>query len=159
MSEALPWVTMGLLFSVYQSRGSVLTRIGGNELGPFLSAAIIQSLKTKWAFWIVAMFCFGNWLTMLVYFPETLYLGPRSTLATIPQDVVIPKKTWKEEFKPFQQLNRDVRFWRVFFRPFVLLGYPTILWASVMYGLCLAWNLILASTTAQLFGFPYLTSE
>jgi hypothetical protein len=128
-------------------------------LGPFLSAAIIQSLQMRWGFWIVGMFCFLNFITMVFYFPETQFRGPRSTISTIAENGIVQahvaKKTWKQELRVFNGVNHDIRFWRAFSRPFVLLGYPTILFASVMWGMALSWNVILGSTVAQLFAPPY----
>lgn len=103
------------------------------------------------------MFCFLNFLTMLVYLPETLYLEQRPTIATLSQnggDGIVPKKTWRDECRLFHKINRDVRFWKIFCRPFVLLAYPTILWASIMYGCALTWNVIMGATLAQLFQPP-----
>jgi len=41
---------------------------------------------------------------------------------------------------------------RAFLRPFVLASYPTVLWASLVYGVSLGWNVIIGATVAQLFG-------
>jgi len=54
-----------------------LSVLGGNELGPMLSAFIIQSLGMNWAFWIVATWILGSFVTMFFFMPETKYIGQR----------------------------------------------------------------------------------
>jgi hypothetical protein len=157
MNEAHAWDIMDSLFLVMHLR--ICSSLGGNEVGPFLSSTIIQSLEMRWGFWIVGMFCFLNFITMVLYFPETQFRGPRPTISNIPENgiaqVQVSKKTWREDFRVFNGINHNVRFWRVFSRPFVLLGYPTVLFASVMWGMALSWNVILGTTIAQLFSPPY----
>lgn len=42
-----------------------------------------------------------------------------------------------------------------FLRPFILVTYPTVLWACLVYGASLGWNVILGATVAQLFAGQY----
>ncbi|OKL60813.1 hypothetical protein UA08_03913 [Talaromyces atroroseus] len=53
-------------------------------------------------------------------------------------------------------INHDVSLWNVFQRSFILMIYPTVLWASLTYGMSLSWNVILGCLVAQLFSVtPY----
>jgi len=54
-----------------------LSVLGGNEVGPLVSAYIIQSLSVRWAFFIVAISIFINQITLVFYMPETKYTGSR----------------------------------------------------------------------------------
>ena len=142
-----------------------LSVLGGNELGPMLSAFIIQSLGMKWAFYIVAMFIGFNLVTMFFGMPETKFVGERPSIL-VTSDIVPEKSTGAHvevvESKKKKSYVSELAFWgspdpnvklgRVFLRPFVLLAYPTVLWACCIYGMALSWNVILGSTTAQLFG-------
>ena len=51
--------------------------LGGNEIGPLVSAYIIQSLSVRWAFFIVAISIFLNQLTLIFFMPETKFTSPR----------------------------------------------------------------------------------
>ena len=57
-----------------------LSVLGGNELGPMLSAFIIQSLGMNWAFYIVAMFIGLNLVTMFFGLPETKFTSERPSI-------------------------------------------------------------------------------
>lgn len=55
----------------------------------------------------------------------------------------------------FRKSDQDENLMKIFFRPFILALYPTVLWACVVYGVSLGWNIILGVTVAQLFAEPY----
>ena len=48
----------------------------------------------------------------------------------------------------------EVNLLRAFLRPFVLLGYPTVLWSCCIYGLSLSWNVVIGTSLAQLYAPP-----
>ena len=148
-----------------------LSVLGGNELGPMLSALIIQSLGMAWTFYIVAIFIGANLLGQIFFMPETMYLGVRPSVSlhegATPTDeksdlaahvdivevdtTPISKKTFWQELSFWGLNDRSVSLWQAFARPFVLLAYPTVVWSCVCYGLALSWNVILACTNGQLF--------
>lgn len=68
-----------------------LSVLGGNELGPMLSAFIIQSLGMNWAFWIVATWILGNLVTMFFFMPETKFIGSRPKIVLADSDEEIVK--------------------------------------------------------------------
>lgn len=148
-----------------------LSVLGGNELGPMFSAFIIQSLGMNWAFWIVAMFIGLNLVTMFFFMPETKFTGTRPSVivaAAAKGDQVIEKgpahvevvdstqkkRSYISELAPWGHADPNVNLWKIFLRPFVLLAYPTVVWSCIVYGMALSWNVILGSTTAQLFAPP-----
>lgn len=65
------------------------------------------------------------------------------------------KDSYLRELLPFRKADPEVSLLKVFLRPFALVCYPTVLWASLTYGVSLGWNVIVGSTVAQLFGEPY----
>jgi MFS family permease len=165
-----------------------LSVLGGNELGPLVSAYIIQALSMRWAFFIVAMFIGVNVVTIFLFMPETKFTGlrpvirprgntpgacdeanqkslseHRETIEDAPgvklaeTDVSSArKKTFIQELAPYTVVDHNVSLWAVFTRPFILMAYPTVIWASLVYGMSLSWNLILGAVVAQLFGPPYV---
>ncbi|EON61504.1 hypothetical protein W97_00719 [Coniosporium apollinis CBS 100218] len=165
-----------------------LSVLGGNEIGPMLSAFIIQSLGMNWAFYIVAMVIATNLLTMFFFMPETKFTGARPPILPASSEQNLEKAGSTKHIESLeiskaagvtddpQEMVRQgsyvqsLAFWgrndpevsliKTFLRPFVLLAYPTVLWSCVIYGLALGWNVILGSTIAQLFAPPpYLFSE
>lgn len=149
-----------------------LSVLGGNELGPMLSALIIQSLGMAWAFYIVAIFILTNVVTQFFFMPETMYLGTRPSLElqedlpnrlgvkTEPhahieinqtESAPVPKKTFVQELSFWNMNDRRISLWQAFARPFVLLAYPTVVWSCCCYGMALSWNVIMATTNGQLF--------
>lgn len=51
--------------------------LGGNEIGPLVSAFIIQTLSMRWAFFIIAILTFINEITLIFSVPETKFIGVR----------------------------------------------------------------------------------
>lgn len=145
-----------------------LSVLGGNELGPLLSAFIIQNLGMAWAFYIVAAFIGLNLVTMFFFMPETRFTGERpSTMfqrpATLDEKqrvahVEVSDTTTKHSFKRHLAIcskgDPAISLLKVFLRPFVLLAYPTVIWSCLVYGMALSWNVILGATIAQLFAPP-----
>ncbi|KAF4466396.1 Major facilitator superfamily domain general substrate transporter [Fusarium albosuccineum] len=138
-----------------------LSVLGGNELGPLFSALIIQRLGMAWAFYIVSMFICLSCITMFFFMPETKYLGARP-VASVTQyhkgeedgDKPCEQKienvgTGREqleveaasttkhsllgELSLWPKPDPDVSFRKVFLRPIVLLAYPTVLWACLLF--------------------------
>lgn len=154
-----------------------LSVLSGNELGPLFSALIIQRYGMGWAFWIVGFFIFLNAITILLAMPETKYTGARPKI--VPQSVDFEKVGSAEhDEKDLRQsvvtvegqvkkknVFQEMAFWskpdptvslrKAFLRPFILLTYPTVMWASFIYGLSLGWNVILGSVVGQLFAPQY----
>ncbi|KAG9234662.1 major facilitator superfamily domain-containing protein [Amylocarpus encephaloides] len=160
--------------------------LGGNSIGPLVSAYIIQSLSVRWAFFVIAIAIFINQLTLIFYMPETKFLGKRPQI--LPPGVseetleksetqyienaisdgcgtgdetgdtdlhsVIPKRSYLQNLSIFSHPDPTINLRKTFFRPFVLMAYPTVIWSSVIYGLSLGWNVILGASVAQLFAPP-----
>lgn len=57
-----------------------LSVLGGNELGPMVSAFIIQSLGMNWAFFIVAIFIAANTISIFFFMPETMFTAERPAI-------------------------------------------------------------------------------
>jgi hypothetical protein len=126
-------------------------------------------------------------ITMFLYMPETIYHGKRPSIALSVNkstesalagdkegvvrredvqdvqiddaDVTPPKKTYLQELRyvDTSRIDRSTSLWRLYLRPYVLCAYPTVMWASLFYGMSLSWNVILGCSIAQLFGYPCVT--
>lgn len=154
-----------------------LSVLSGNELGPLFSALIIERYGMGWAFWIVSFFIFLNAMTILLAMPETKYTGFRPSIipqseegkkdimashdekdlgeAVVNVESPVQKKSVIREMTFWSKPDPTVSLTKSFLRPFILLTYPTVVWASFVYGLSLGWNVILGSVVAQLFAPQY----
>lgn len=164
----------GALISMYG-----LSVLGGNELGPMLSAFIIQYLGMDWAFYIVAIFIGFNLLMMILFMPETKFTGARPIIklrlvptepnsfedkagtthvekqtSSIESGSDIKARLWWQEIIRVPEADPQVHILHAFLRPFVLMAYPTVLWSCAIYGMALGWNVIMGALTAQLFAPP-----
>jgi MFS family permease len=148
-----------------------LSVLGGNELGPMLSAFIIEHLSMRWAFIIVGIFIFAAEIPMFFFMPETRFLGARNDVNAVETftgdekskvietesygaDTEIPKTTYLQSLIPWGKGDPNVNLLHTFLRPFVLLAYPTILWSCIVYGMALSWNVIIGATLAQIYAPP-----
>jgi MFS family permease len=147
-----------------------LSVLGGNELGPMLSAFIIEHLNMRWAFLIVGIFIFAAEVPLFFFMPETRFLGYRpnvnvvdtfedekSSAVHVEHDgsmAEVPKQSYIQSLKPWGKNDPSVNIWHAFLRPFVLLAYPTVLWSCAVYGMALSWNVIIGATLAQIYAPP-----
>lgn len=67
----------------------------------------------------------------------------------------IQKRSFLSRLALWDAPDKNRNLGKDFLRPFVLLTYPTILWACLIYGAALGWNVILGATVAQLFAPQY----
>ena len=65
-------------------------------------------------------------------------------------------KMYFQELAFCSAVDPQISLWKILVRPFVLMAYPTVLWASLVYGMSLSWNIILGASVAQLFGLEYV---
>lgn len=67
----------------------------------------------------------------------------------------VTKHSLLHTLQPWSRPDATVSLRKVFLRPFILLAYPTVVWAALVYGCSLAWNVIMGATVAQLFSGQY----
>ncbi|ORY67724.1 MFS general substrate transporter [Pseudomassariella vexata] len=75
--EALPSATIAEIFFLHERAFRIgiytLLLLGGKNLIPLVSAAIIQSLSWRWVFWIVAMLVGFCGILLFLFVPETFW--------------------------------------------------------------------------------------
>jgi len=75
--EALPSATIAEIFFLHERAYRVgiytLLLLGGKNLVPLVSAAIIQSMGWRWVFWIVAILVGANLGLLFLFVPETFW--------------------------------------------------------------------------------------
>lgn len=75
--ECLPSATIAEIFFLHERAYRIgiytLLLLGGKNLIPLVSAAIIESLSWRWVFWIVAMVGGFCWILLFLFVPETFW--------------------------------------------------------------------------------------
>ncbi|KAJ5999367.1 hypothetical protein N7451_007177 [Penicillium sp. IBT 35674x] len=180
--EAIVPSTIADIFFLHE-RGEMialygLSVLGGNELGPLFSAYIIEYLSLRWAFFIIAISIGVSLALMIFLMPETMFEGHRPIIVSVPnhdfkkeegekhssehieteervseESLTVTKRTYMQDLFRVT-VNKEVSYWTLFKRPFILMAYPTVLWSSLVYGMSLSWNVILGVMIAQLFSPP-----
>ncbi|KAG0650067.1 putative MFS-type transporter [Hyphodiscus hymeniophilus] len=75
--ECLPSATIAEIFFLHERAYRIgiytLLLLGGKNLVPLVSAAIIQSMGWRWVFWIVAIVGGFCWVLLFLFVPETFW--------------------------------------------------------------------------------------
>lgn len=88
--------------------------------------------------------------TAAVYNMPGLTSGPRRQSYTTALRGM-PPRTFKQQLKPYNgRLSKD-SWLHVALRPFVLLAYPAVLWAAVVYACSMGWLVVLSQSVAAVF--------
>jgi hypothetical protein len=102
---------------------------------------------------MMTILCGANWIFMVFLMPETKYLGKRPALiasrshedvsgklADHEDEVIqeephtdIPEKSLFAKMAVFPQVERQLNWFKLFCRPFVLLTFPTVLWVIIAF--------------------------
>ncbi|KAF2460294.1 major facilitator superfamily domain-containing protein [Lineolata rhizophorae] len=62
-----------------------------------------------------------------------------------------PPKTFLQTLKPWNpRLHKD-KWWKVALRPFVLFGYPAVLWSTLVYSLSVGWLIVLSESVSEIY--------
>jgi hypothetical protein len=59
-----------------------------------------------------------------------------------------------ETLKPWSGYWDHVSFWRTFLRPFVVFMSPVVMWATLLFTICISWLVLISITLSQIFSAP-----
>lgn len=62
--------------------------------------------------------------------------------------------SWARELLPWQGYVNHVSFWNTLIRPFYLLASPAVLWAVLLFTICISWLVGISLTLSQIFSAP-----
>ncbi|KUI61984.1 MFS antiporter QDR3 [Cytospora mali] len=133
--ECLPSATIAEIFFLHERAFRIgiytLLLLGGKNLVPLVSAAIMQSLSWRWVFWIVALVVAFCGILLFVFVPETFWdrtphPRPRthsrpnffrrisskyvSSRQALPHDADVEKPLASPDPEKHQKPHKDVRF-------------------------------------------------
>ncbi|KAJ5946104.1 major facilitator superfamily domain-containing protein [Penicillium verhagenii] len=66
------------------------------------------------------------------------------------------RNSWRTELLPYNGYVNHVSFWNTLIRPFYLLASPPVLWAVLLFTMCISWLVGISLTLSQIFSAaPY----
>ena len=65
-----------------------------------------------------------------------------------------PRRSYSQELLPWHGYWDRVSFWRTLLRPFVLILSPIVMWATLLFTICISWLVLISITLSQIFSAP-----
>jgi hypothetical protein len=64
------------------------------------------------------------------------------------------KLSYTKELLPYSGYINHISFFNTLFRPFMMLGSPAVLWATLLFTTCISWLVGISVTLSQIFSAP-----
>jgi hypothetical protein len=64
------------------------------------------------------------------------------------------KISYTRELLPWSGYWDHVSFWRTLLRPFVMILSPIVMWATLLFTVCISWLVLISITLSQIFSAP-----
>lgn len=64
------------------------------------------------------------------------------------------RHSYAHELMPWSGYWDTVSFWRTLVRPFVLILSPIVMWATLLFTICISWLVLISLTLSQIFSAP-----
>lgn len=65
-----------------------------------------------------------------------------------------PRITYVKELMPWSGYWDHVSFWRTLLRPFFMIVSPIVMWATLLFTICISWLVLISITLSQIFSAP-----
>jgi len=65
-----------------------------------------------------------------------------------------PRFSYFRELLPWSGYWDHISFWRTLFRPFVVIASPIVMWATLLFTICISWLVLISITLSQIFSAP-----
>lgn len=65
-----------------------------------------------------------------------------------------PRDSYKKTLQFWSGYKDDVSFWRTLIRPFVMIASPVVMWATLLFTICISWLVLISITLSQIFSAP-----
>jgi hypothetical protein len=69
-------------------------------------------------------------------------------------DTTALKASYTRELLPWSGYWDHVSFWRTLLRPFVMILSPIVMWATLLFTVCISWLVLISITLSQIFSAP-----
>lgn len=64
------------------------------------------------------------------------------------------KMSYTKELLPWAGYWDHVSFWRTLLRPFFMIVSPIVMWATLLFTICISWLVLISITLSQIFSAP-----
>jgi hypothetical protein len=64
------------------------------------------------------------------------------------------KQSYSKEILPWNGYWDNVSFWRTLLRPFFMIVSPIVMWATLLFTICISWLVLISITLSQIFSAP-----
>jgi hypothetical protein len=64
------------------------------------------------------------------------------------------QRSYSKEILPWNGYWDHVSFWRTLLRPFVMILSPIVMWATLLFTICISWLVLISITLSQIFSAP-----
>ena len=65
-----------------------------------------------------------------------------------------PPHPYVKTLMPWSGYWNHISFWRTFIRPFFVLMSPVVMWATLLFTICISWLVLISITLSQIFSAP-----
>ena len=65
-----------------------------------------------------------------------------------------PRMSYTKTLLPWSGYWDHVSFWRTFLRPFATFASPVVMWATLLFTICISWLVLISITLSQIFSAP-----
>ncbi|KAF2852509.1 MFS transporter-like protein [Plenodomus tracheiphilus IPT5] len=62
--------------------------------------------------------------------------------------------SYTKSLMPWSGYWDHISFWRTFLRPFVVFASPIVMWATLLFTICISWLVLISITLSQIFSAP-----
>jgi hypothetical protein len=161
--ELLGPITISDIWFVHE-RGTALVMYNallsvGATFGLFIGGFITDNLGWPYLYWIYGSMIGALTLLVIFNFPETTYnrppldhevhLGDRRDINFSTQ------KTYTQRMALFSGIHTHESFLKLFIRPFLVIAYPAVLWATLAFAGTIGFLVAVTSNVALAYGVAY----
>lgn len=82
---------------------------------------------------------------------KTVQIEDRTAVSSLSSE---PRQSYMQELKPYSGYFDKVSFWRTLIRPFFLILSPIVMWATLLFTICISWLVLISITLSQIFSAP-----
>ncbi|RYN41297.1 hypothetical protein AA0112_g2226 [Alternaria arborescens] len=181
--EALIPASVGDIWHVHE-RGFRMSIFNLGVLGGINLASPIAGSVIQYGSYRIAMHAMGGAfvvMLLLVFFfmPESAYhrhnvINIDTSSKTVETDAMEKEKAieriedhaihasvsseradpYVKTLMPWSGYWDHVSFWRTFLRPFVVIMSPVVMWATLLFTICISWLVLISITLSQIFSAP-----
>ncbi|CAN9158753.1 unnamed protein product [Alternaria alternata] len=181
--EALIPASVGDIWHVHE-RGFRMSIFNLGVLGGINLASPIAGSVIQYGSYRIAMHAMGGAfvvMLLLVFFfmPESAYhrhnvINIDTSSKTVETDTMEKEKAieriedhaiqasvsseradpYVKTLMPWSGYWDHVSFWRTFLRPFVVIMSPVVMWATLLFTICISWLVLISITLSQIFSAP-----